>query len=152
MAGLAACARDDAAQGEPFRLLTPDEGRTLDAVVARLIPSEDGIGAREAGAVHFIDRALEGPFADGAPFLRGELEALVNDGFAELSQAEQVARLEAIEDTEFFGFLMALTVFGTFSDPQYGGGRGNPVERIYGIELRPGWQPPFGWYDAEVAE
>ena len=39
--------------------LTPAEATTLEAIVARLIPKdENGPGAVEAGAVHYIDRAL----------------------------------------------------------------------------------------------
>jgi len=116
----------------------------------RLIPSLDGIGAREAGAVHFVDLALTGFFRSDAGFLREGLAELVNMDFADLDSEAQVRHLESIEDTPFFGFALALTVFGTFSDPKHGGGREDAIHRIYGIEHRPAWQPPFGWYDAEV--
>ena len=38
--------------------LTPEQLRTLDAATARIIPSDDTPGAKEAGAVWFIDRLL----------------------------------------------------------------------------------------------
>ncbi len=41
-----------------FEYLTPDAARTLSALAAEIIPSDDGPGATEAGAVYFIDRAL----------------------------------------------------------------------------------------------
>lgn len=46
--------------------LTADERRCVDALVGRLIPSDDpGPGAREAGVVDFIDNQLAGPFGRG---------------------------------------------------------------------------------------
>ena len=49
---------------EPFETLTAAESDTLEAIVARLIPSdENGPGATEARAAHYIDRALTGPLA-----------------------------------------------------------------------------------------
>src|SRR5881227_711017 len=47
---------------EALETLTAAEGETLEAIVARLIPSdENGPGAAEARAAHYIDRALTGP-------------------------------------------------------------------------------------------
>lgn len=152
LASLSACAREAMLNGEPLGLLTPEEGAALEAMTARLIPSVDGIGAQEAGAVHFIDRALAGPFQGGADFFRSGLAELVNADFADLSEAEQIVYLEGIQDGPFFGFARALTIFGTFSDPRHGGGRDDAMHRIYGLEHAPGHQPPFGWYDAQVAE
>ena len=152
LASLSACAREAMLNGEPLQLLSLEEGAALEAMTARLIPSVDGIGAREAGAVHFIDRGLVGPFQDGADFFRSGLAELVNADFAGLSEADQIAYLEEIQDGPFFGFARALTIFGTFSDPRHGGGRDDAMHRIYGLEHAPGHQPPFGWYDAQVAE
>ncbi|CAN5795803.1 hypothetical protein BH23GEM11_BH23GEM11_19030 [soil metagenome] len=150
LGALSACAREASLNGEPLRYFTPTEARTFEAMAERLIPSLDGIGAREAGAVHFVDLALTGFFREDAAFLRGGLTELVDMDFADLDPEAQVRHLESIEDTPFFGFALALTVFGTFSDPKHGGGRGDATHRIYGIEHRPAWESPFGWYDAEV--
>ena len=50
------------AQLEALETLTAAEADTLEAIVARLIPSdENGPGATEARAAHYIDRALAGP-------------------------------------------------------------------------------------------
>src|SRR5437660_7751763 len=44
-----------------FETLTPTESEALEAIVARLIPTDaTGPGALEAGAAHYIDRALGG--------------------------------------------------------------------------------------------
>src|SRR4051812_39576921 len=47
---------------EALETLNATEASTLEAVVARLIPTdENGPGATEARAAHYIDRALAGP-------------------------------------------------------------------------------------------
>jgi len=151
LGALSGCAREASLNGEPLRFFRPEEARVFEAMTERLIPSVDGIGAREAGAVHFADQGLAGFFSGDAEFFRSGLSELVDAGFADLAVDDQIRYLEGIEDTPFFGFAFALTVFGTFSDPRHGGGRQDAIHRIYGIEHRPGWEPPFGWYDAEVA-
>ena len=41
-----------------FAFFTPEEARQMEAVCEQIIPSDDGPGAREAGAIYFIDYAL----------------------------------------------------------------------------------------------
>jgi len=41
-----------------FGFLTQDEARDVEALAAQIVPSDDTPGAREAGALHFIDRSL----------------------------------------------------------------------------------------------
>src|SRR5262245_26909117 len=54
-------AKLDAPRREALETLTAAEADTLEAVVARIIPSdENGPGAAEARAAHYIDRALTG--------------------------------------------------------------------------------------------
>ena len=68
---------------EALETLTAAEGETLEAIVARLIPSdESGPGAAEARAAHYIDRALTGPlrasrtaYADGLAALDAYAQA-----------------------------------------------------------------------------
>src|SRR5262245_19849198 len=64
IAGAAAAVPIDAiaqATREPFETLTAAEGATLEAIVARLIPTDgNGPGAAEARAARYIDRALGG--------------------------------------------------------------------------------------------
>src|SRR5438105_1688275 len=53
---------------EPFEHLTAMESDVLDAIVARIIPSDaHGPGAREARAARYIDRALGGALAASRP-------------------------------------------------------------------------------------
>ena len=124
---------------DSFETLTADEGATLRAVVARLIPSDErGPGALEAGAATYIDRALAGPLAGSLEAYRGGLAAL--DRYARSSRAARFAALDPVvqdallSDLEanvatgftpgaaaFFNLLLTHTVQGTFSDPAHGG-------------------------------
>ncbi len=159
LSALAACAREDARTGEPFRTLTADEGATMRAMAARIIPSDPELpGADEAGAAWFIDRALGDLCAPMLEPVRGGLAELdrraVESGgtrFASLDEAAQDASVRAIETTPFFELARTLTVFGVFSHPKYGGGRDHVGERILGFTHEPAYSPPFGEYDAEVA-
>jgi gluconate 2-dehydrogenase gamma chain len=46
-----------------FLFFTPAEAATVDAIVDRLIPTDDlGAGAKDAGVTTFIDRQLTGPY------------------------------------------------------------------------------------------
>ena len=128
-----------AAPQEPFETLTAAETETLEAIVARLIPSdENGPGAAEARAAHYIDRALTGALAASRDAYSVGLEALNRYAeesrgarFSELAGADQDAVLSEMESNEatgftpdsatFFNLLRAHTIQGTFCDPYYGG-------------------------------
>ena len=47
-----------------FEFFTPEEALEVEALASRIIPTDDTPGAREAGVIYFIDRALV-TFADG---------------------------------------------------------------------------------------
>ena len=129
------------------------------AFAAQIIPSDDGTpGAEEAGAVHFVDRALGMPlFAASVPVIRAGLADLDartratggKDGFASLSPAQQIAIMRQIEQTPFFTAARNLVVIGTFADPSYGGNVGGAGWTMIGMEHRPTYTTPFGWYDAQ---
>jgi gluconate 2-dehydrogenase gamma chain len=121
--------------------LTAAEADVLDAIVARLIPTDaSGAGALEAGATHYIDRALGGALASSRQAYTAGLAALTQFArasrgkpFNELSTAEQDAVLTAVEAGTAIGFAASATFFnmvrihtiqGTFCDPYYGGNAG----------------------------
>ena len=128
-----------AVQAGPLENLTSEQSAILDAVVARLIPSDDlGPGAKEAGAVHYIDRALGGALASSRPAYASGLAALDRyarssrgDSFARLSPTDQDSVLIDVETGAATGFTGSSAVFfnlvlnhthqGTFGDPYYGG-------------------------------
>ena len=126
-------------QGDPLENLTVPEAAVLDAIVARLIPTdENGPGAREARAARYIDRALGGALAASRDAYRTGLAAVdahaqraKGGGFATLSARDQDDVLLDMERNTatgftpsagtFFNLLRTHTFQGTFGDPYYGG-------------------------------
>jgi len=114
---------------EPLEALTAAEADVLEAVCARLIPTdENGTGARDARAAHYIDRALAGFLAPSRPAYSTGLAAIDlaaknahGQPFAKLSDADQDAILKSMDATAFFALVRAHTIQGTFCDPFYGG-------------------------------
>lgn len=124
---------------EALETLNAAEAETLEAIVARLIPTdENGPGATEARAAHYIDRALAGPlrnlrgaYAAGLSALDDYASGAKGATFAKLNAADQDAVLTDMEKdvatgfapnaATFFNLLRTHTIEGTFSDPYYGG-------------------------------
>lgn len=160
LSALAACAREDAGSSEGYARLTPAEARAMRAFAEQIIPSgSDGPGAVELGAVTFIDRALGMPFfAASAPTVRAGLADLdarahaVKRGaeFASLAAAQQTAIMRQIEHESFFAMARTLVLIGAFAEPSYGGNRGGAGWTMVGIDHRPSYAAPFGWYDAQA--
>lgn len=128
----------------------------VEAVAARIFPSDDTPGAREAGVVHFIDRGMttfaadqKQLFEDGLAMLGREV-AKRHPGqvrFSALTEAQQDALLKGIEGTDFFGALRFATIAGMFALPKYGGNRDYAGWKLVGQESVFEYKPPFGWYD-----
>lgn len=160
LATMAGCAREDTRAGAGFTLLTPAEARAMRAFAARIIPSDDGApGAEEAGAVHFVDRALGTPFfKTSLPVIRAglaDLDARARAsgrarGFAALPVGPQNAIMRQVEHGDFFAAARTLVIIGTFADPSYGGNQGMAGWRTLGIDHRPSYVAPFGWYAAQA--
>ena len=158
IAVLASCAREDANRGAALLHLTPAEGRAMRAFAAQIIPSDDGTpGANELGVIYFVDRALGTPyFSPSLQILRAGLEGLdaqaraagERNGFASLDPRRQIAIMRQIEHTPFFAAARTLVVIGAFADPSHGGNKGGAGWAMLGIEHRPSFSAPFGWYDA----
>ncbi len=124
---------------EPLESLTAAESDVLEAIVARLIPTDaNGPGAAEARAAHYIDRALGGALASSRPAYTAGLAALDRyarssrgKAFTELSATDQDSVLIDVEtgaatgftgsSAQFFALVLNHTHQGTFGDPYYGG-------------------------------
>jgi gluconate 2-dehydrogenase gamma chain len=124
---------------EALENLTATEMDVLEAVVARLIPSDElGPGAHEARAAHYIDRALGGALSSSRQAYTAGLAALDRyaqssrgSAFTRLSPTDQDSVLIDVETGAATGFTGSAAVFfamvlnhthqGTFGDPYYGG-------------------------------
>jgi gluconate 2-dehydrogenase gamma chain len=124
---------------EPLETLSAAEADTLEAMVARLIPSDStGPGAVEARAAHYIDRALGGALASSRQTYAAGLAAVEQyartskgASFVRLSPADQDAVLTDLESNaatgftpnsnDFFELVRNHTIQGMFCDPYYGG-------------------------------
>jgi hypothetical protein len=72
-----------------FEFFTPEEAAEVEAITARVIPTDDTPGAREAGVVYFIDRGLVTFGADDQKTYRQglpELQARVKEMFASVAK------------------------------------------------------------------
>jgi gluconate 2-dehydrogenase gamma chain len=130
------------------------DARDVDSIAAQIIPTDDAPGAREAGAVYFIDRSLHtwlapqgDRFRQGLRQFQDRFGAAHGGAFAAAADATQHAYLTSIEDSEFFQNVRVLTLIGLFALPQYGGNRDGMGWRLIGFEDRGSFAPPFGYYD-----
>ena len=123
-------------------VFTPDQMRLIDAVVNRLIPSDElGPGAGEAGVPIYLARSFAGhligessAFSDGLAAIDAAARARYDTVFVQLSPAKQDAILTAMEKNDvpgfrpdsrtFFNRVRQLTLEGMFGDPWYGGNKG----------------------------
>jgi gluconate 2-dehydrogenase gamma chain len=139
---------------DAFKALTKEQADVVEAVTARILPAVDGRpGAREAGAVYFIDRALatfnaaqKTVYVDGV----ANLNQRASGNFAALTPARQDELLRQIEPSVFFQTVRFDTLVGTFALPSWGGNRDFAGWRLIGVEHQPFFQPPFGHYDANA--
>lgn len=141
-----------------FTLLAPGDAADIEALTAQIVPSDDTPGARETGAVFFIDRALASFFAHWREgFMNGLREfqascrvAHPEAPFSALSSEQQIAFLRSADRTPFFDQARTLTLCAMFSSPQYGGNRDGLGWKLLGFEDRHVFEPPFGYYDRDI--
>jgi gluconate 2-dehydrogenase gamma chain len=127
----------------------------VESLTAEIVPTTATPGAKEAGVVHFIDRALITFDKENQPAYRQGLvevnakRAQMFPGSAScaaLTSDQRIALLKSIESTPFFRLLRTHTMFGFLADPVYGG---NPAGGYQTLGFKPAhiYKPPFGWYD-----
>lgn len=134
---------------------TPEQAADVEAITARIFPTDDSPGAREAGVINFIDRELvtfppgqKKAFMDGlAQFEKDVAKRHPGKRFAALTETQQDAFLKRIEDAEFFGNVRFATIAGMFALPKYGGNRDYLGWQLIGQDRAFEHKPPFGWYD-----
>jgi len=119
--------------------LSAAQWRAVEAITQCVIPSVEGLGAKEANCVNFIDKALTREesahlqrYQDGLRRLERDCLARYGAAFSELDSAEQVRTLEMLEDGAltdwdsmdqkiWFGVLWYHTILGFASAPRFGG-------------------------------
>lgn len=146
-------------EGAAFENISSAEAREFEAIAARIFPTTDTPGAREAGVIWFIDktygsiyeeyladdRALLADFQSGVATMYSGAEL-----FSDLDEAEQDTYLTSRERTEFFETVHFKTLAGVFGSSSWGGNQNNIGWKLVGMDGPPhAWSYPFGYYDAE---
>ena len=156
-----------------FEVLTPEQGKEVEAITARIIPSDGTPGAREAGVVYFIDRILKGFASDTKPLYDKGIVAIsslamkmypATERFSAATPEQQDRILgefvgasqnssgrfgTAPSEPDFFQTITFHTVFGYLVDPSGGGNRDYVGWKAIGRDPAPGFMPPFGFYDKD---
>jgi gluconate 2-dehydrogenase gamma chain len=144
--------------------LAAHEEAVIRAVVHRVIPSEDGPGALEAGTADYVgQRAKATPaILNGYRRLADRLATLAIEKrpgllFESLTSDAQDAILAFLESEADPGFrrLVIDSMEGFYGDPRHGGNAGGLSWTMLGFPGPTGgtgYAPPLGWYDATVEE
>ena len=158
-----------------LEVFTPDQAREVEALCACIIPSDATAGAREAGVVYFIDRALKTFFSDTLPVYQKGLDAVQKTTaelfpgvarFAAASEGQKLKifthitgeserpegatrRLAPGASPDFFQTLRVHTIFGFLVDPEGGGNRDFVGWKAIGRDPSHSFSPPFGFYDKD---
>jgi gluconate 2-dehydrogenase gamma chain len=170
-----------AAEAQKLDFLTPAEAKEVEAIASCIIPSGGTPGAREAGVVYFIDRALvtfssddQKTYREGLPEIQKRLQQLfpATTLFSAATPSEQEEVLETLDEagsknpprrpranflpgsaTQFFETIRAHTLAGFLVDPESDrrGNRGGVGWTLIGRLPEHGFQPPFGYYDQGYA-
>jgi Gluconate 2-dehydrogenase subunit 3 len=160
-----------------FQFLSPEQAVEIDAITARIIPSDDTAGAREAGVVYFIDRALttfavddQKTYREGLPTLQASVRKLFPTivKFSSATPEQQDQILHSLDNhtgggrgmyrasakaSPFFETIRAHTIVGFLVDPDSGrdGNRDGVGWKLIGRDRDHMFQPPFGYYDKDYA-
>jgi gluconate 2-dehydrogenase gamma chain len=156
-----------------FEFFTPEQAAEIETISARIIPTDGTPGAREAGVVYFIDRALktfasddQKIYLEGLPKLQERVRELFPgvDKFSAATPEQQdhvLASLDGHTDAlplpfrpnlgarNFFETVRQHTLAGFLIDPDSdrSGNRDGVGWKVIGREREHMFQPPFGYYD-----
>lgn len=156
-----------------FEFFSPEQAAEIDAIAARIIPTDGTPGAREAGVVYFIGRALitfasddQKTYKEGLPDLQARVRELFPavERFSAATPEQQDEVLHSLDDhapvparpfrprpvaQSFFETLRQHTIAGFLIDPDAGGNRDGVGWKVIGREREHVFQPPFGYYDKD---
>src|SRR6266481_4975165 len=131
-----------------FQFFSPEQAVEIDAITARIIPSDETPGAREAGVVYFIDRALT-TFSSVTP----EQQDKILHSFDDQAAGGRGIYRASADASPFFETVRVHTIVGFLVDPESGrGGNRDAVGwKLIGRDREHMFQPPFGYYDKDYA-
>ncbi len=141
-----------------LEVLSAEQAAEIEAAASRIIPADETPGAREAGVIYFIDRALatfaadsREDYAKGLPVLQAKTRELFPNApkFSQATPDQQDAVLKALEGQPIFELILGHTVMGFLADPARGGNRGGVGWKLIGYDDSPAFAPPFGYYDRD---
>jgi gluconate 2-dehydrogenase gamma chain len=166
-----------APENAKLSFFTPAQAAEIDAITARIIPTTDTPGAREAGVLYFIDRALttfaveqQKDYREGLP----ELEARAHEMFPTVERfsaatpEQQDEILHSFDDADatkpsrrpyrprkgantFFETVRMHTIVAFLLDPDAGGDAKGVGWTVIGREREHMFHSPFGYYDKDYA-
>jgi Gluconate 2-dehydrogenase subunit 3 len=162
---------------DKFQFFSPEQAAEIDAITARIIPSDETPGAREAGVVYFIDRALttfavdnQQTYRDGLAGLQSRVHELFPavEKFSRATPDQQDKILHSFDEqgagggrvfrseasaSSFFEAVRLHTIIGFLIDPDAGrgGNRDGVGWKLIGRDRDHMFRPPFGHYDKDYA-
>lgn len=148
-----------ATPGAAFTYFDHATAAEVEAIAAQIIPTDDTPGAREAGVIYFIDHALstfdkesQEEYKRGLAELQAKRASMFpgSTSIAALKPDQQLALVQAIDETPFFEIVRTHAIIGFFNSPDQGGNRDYVGWKLLGMDPNMVYQPPFGYYDAEV--
>ena len=168
-------AHDAAVAARPPKLefFTTEQATEIDAISARIIPTDELPGAREAGVLYFIDRGLatfsgddQKTYREGLPELQARVTEMFPDAakFSSLTSQQQDEVLHSLDQNapasrrpfrerpgaqNFFETLRQHTIAGFLIDPDFGGNDSGAGWKVIGREREHMFQAPFGYYDKD---
>jgi gluconate 2-dehydrogenase gamma chain len=146
---------------QAFEVLTPEQAKQIEAITSQIIPTDELPGAREAGVVYFIDRALktfasatrpvyEKGLADVSRIAAELFPGIRNISDATPEQQQQiVAEMMSSVGSDFPQIIWTHTLFGFLLDPEAGANRDYAGWKVIGRDPAHSFSPPFGFYDRD---
>jgi gluconate 2-dehydrogenase gamma chain len=167
-------------EDQKWEFFTPAEAKEVEALASCIIPSNDTPGAKEAGVVYFIDRALvtfsiddQKTYRAGLPDLQKRVAELFPgvETFSAATAEQQISVLESLDDSAkqkppnrpranrntpaqpLFETVRAHTIAGFLIDPEVDrkGNRGGVGWALIGRDPGHSFQPPFSAVDKDYS-
>jgi gluconate 2-dehydrogenase gamma chain len=156
-----------------FEVLTPEQAKEVEAIAARIIPTDELPGATEAGVVYFVDYALKTFSSDSRPAYEtglvhvNEVTSTTFPGVASFSAATVEQQDKILEilfqpngsekrlgrrrqgplSDDFMQTIRFHVVAGFLVAPEGGGNRDYAGWKVIGRDPEHTFSSPFGFYD-----